>query len=256
MNTRAPKSAWRLGLHGAAVECVEQRVHAVQPERRAEKARKDLALTDEAHNILVCDRSLFEIPFEQRLIADCQLLVQRTLVAEVDHARGKPRFQLTQQQNALCAVQIHLVDEQERRDAVPGEQPPERLRVRLHAVCAADDEHRVIEHLKRTLHFCGEIDMSRRVEQRHLRMRQRKLRLLGEDRDAALPLERKGVEKCIPVIDPPHFLSAPAWKSIASESVVFPASTCAVMPIQICFIVVFAFCSELCSSEDSSPGYH
>ncbi len=62
---------------------------------------------------------------------------------------------------------------------MPRKQPPERFRVRLHAVRAADDEHRVVEHLKRALHFCGEIYMSRRVEQRYLRMRQRKLRLLG-----------------------------------------------------------------------------
>ena len=194
----------RFGLLRAAVERIKKRLHAVESERRAEKARERLSLTDKAHDVRLRHGSHLEIPFEQRLVADRQLLVQGLFVPEIDNAGRKPLFQLTQQQHALRAVQIHLVDEQEGRDIVPRKQPPERFRVRLHAVRAADDEHRVVEHLKRALHLGRKVHVTRRVEQRHPGVRQRKLRLLGENRDAALAFKGKRIEKGVPVIDTPQ----------------------------------------------------
>ena len=43
--------------------------------------------------------------------------------------------------------------------------------------------------------------MSRRIEQGDRRLRQRKLRLLGENRDPAFALERERIQKSIPMID-------------------------------------------------------
>ena len=84
---------------------------------------------------------------------------------------------------------------------MPGEQPPERARMRLHAVRAADDEHGVVEHLQGALGFGGKIDMAGRVQQGDRSVRQGKDGLLGKDGDAALPFEREGIEKGVAVID-------------------------------------------------------
>ena len=46
--------------------------------------------------------------------------------------------------------------------------------------------------------------MPRRVQQRHAPAAERRLRLLGEDRDAPGPLESVGVEVAVPVVDAPR----------------------------------------------------
>ena len=71
----------------------------------------------------------------------------------------------------------------------------------LYAVAAADDEHCVVEHRQRALHLGGEIDVARRVKQRELLIARKQHCLLGKDRDAALALERVGVEEGVAVVD-------------------------------------------------------
>ena len=180
-----------------AFQTVQQRVHAVQLQRRAEVARKGFSLRDQLCDLAVVQTAGLKVLLEQALIAHSKLLRHRVRRGEVHTAAVQPRFQLLQECISVCAVQIHLVDEQERRDALPGQQPPQRFRVRLHAVRAADDQHRTVEHLQRALHLRREIDVPGRVEQRHLGVRQRELCLLGEDRDAARTLERKRVKECV-----------------------------------------------------------
>ena len=110
-------------------------------------------------------------------------------------------MQIRQQRRAVRARKVHLVDEEERRHAVALQQPPERAGVALHAVRAADDKDRVVEHLQGALRFGGEIDVARRIEQRDVRAAAVEHRLLGKDGDAALALERFGVQKGVAVID-------------------------------------------------------
>ena len=71
----------------------------------------------------------------------------------------------------------------------------------LHAVAAADDEHRVVEHRERALHLGGKVDVTGGVEQRELGLTGGEHGLLCEDGDAALPLERVGIEEGIAVVD-------------------------------------------------------
>ena len=71
----------------------------------------------------------------------------------------------------------------------------------LHAVRAADDKDRVVEHLQGALRFGGEIDVARRIEQRDVRAAAVEHRLLGKDGDAALAFECFGIQKGIAVID-------------------------------------------------------
>ena len=51
--------------------------------------------------------------------------------------------------------------------------------------------------------------MSRGIQQRCLHRPQLQNRLLGENRNASLPLQRKGIQKGIPMIYPPKNPQAP-----------------------------------------------
>ncbi len=48
---------------------------------------------------------------------------------------------------------------------VPAQQPPERARVALHAVCAAHNEDRRVKYRERALRFAGKIHMTRRIKE-------------------------------------------------------------------------------------------
>lgn len=58
-----------------------------------------------------------------------------------------------QERLAVRAVDVHFVDEQERRDLVAPQKLPQRMGVALHAARAADDQNGIIQHLKRPLHL-------------------------------------------------------------------------------------------------------
>ena len=83
--------------------------------------------------------------------------------------------------------------------------------MRLHAVDRAHDEHREIERLQRALHLGGKVDVAGRVEERHVQVfPEVKARLLGEDRDAAPPLQRVVVEQRVAVVHAPQRADRPA----------------------------------------------
>ena len=110
-------------------------------------------------------------------------------------------MQVVHERRALRPRQVHLRHEHEHRHTVAPQQLPERLRVRLHAVRAADDEHRIIEHLQRALHLGGKVHVSRRVEQCDSRVAERHARLPRKDRDAARTLERMRVHVRVFMVD-------------------------------------------------------
>ena len=97
---------------------------------------------------------------------------------------------------------VGLVQEQERRHAVALQQPPHRLRMALHALGAADHQHRVVHHADRALHFGGEIHVARRVHPVPGVAAVFEAGLVREDGDAARLLQRMDVQKRIPVIHP------------------------------------------------------
>ena len=180
----------------------EKVLHAVQLERRTEKAGEDLVVFDHLSNQSVVDFSTLQKLLERRLVAEGERFVARFLrCGEIDAFRAQCRRELAQKRVLVRARQVHLVDEKKRRHLVAREQPPERLGVALHAVAAADDEHCVVEHRQRALHLGGEIDVARRVKQRELLIARKQHCLLGKDRDAALALERVGVEEGVAVVD-------------------------------------------------------
>ena len=153
---------------------------------------------------------------------------------ESRRTRRKGALQRREQRRPVRPAEVHLVDEKERRHTVALEQLPERARVALHAVRAADDEHGVVEHLQRALHLARKIDVAGRVQQRKLDVAERQHGLLRKNRDAALALLHVGIEKGVLVVDAAELPQLPPAYSMASESVVFPASTCASMPESAC----------------------
>ena len=76
----------------------------------------------------------------------------------------------------------------------------------LHPISPADYEHRVVQHLQCPLHLRRKVHMTRRVEECHESIAQRKDRLLRKDRDAPGALKREGIKKGITVVHTPHFL--------------------------------------------------
>ena len=85
---------------------------------------------------------------------------------------------------------------------VPGQQPPQGGGVPLNAVCAADNQNGVIQHLEGALHLAGEVHMARCVQQGQVQAVQRQAGLFGENGDAPLPLLSVGVQKGVPVVHP------------------------------------------------------
>ena len=146
----------------------------------------------------------------EHLLERCFIAEGERLVAlargqgKVDALRTQGLCELRHQRRLVRARKVHLVDEEKGRHAVALEQPPERARVALHAIAAADDEHRVVKHRERALHLGGKVDVAGRIEQRDLRFAGGEHGLLCKDRDAALALERVGIEKGVAMVHAPE----------------------------------------------------
>ena len=98
-------------------------------------------------------------------------------------------------------LQIHLVDEDERRDVVTVEQAPQRLGVSLDTVVGANDQNRIIERLECSFRLGRKIDMPRGVDEHEARIPALDHCLRREDGDAALALDCIGIQVRVAVID-------------------------------------------------------
>ena len=82
-------------------------------------------------------------------------------------ATGLPcslRLDLRQRLLEVGADAVHLVDEADARHAVPVGLAPHRFRLRLDARHGVEHRDRAVEHAQRALHFDGEVDVARRVD--------------------------------------------------------------------------------------------
>ena len=120
---------------------------------------------------------------------------------KVDAVGAEFFLHLRHQRPTLRAREIHFVDKQENGDLIRLQKAPERARVALYAVRSADDEDRVVQYRERALHLRGKVRMTRGVKKRQNRIADGEDRLLGKNRDAALALQRFGVQKGVAVID-------------------------------------------------------
>ena len=100
-------------------------------------------------------------------------------------------------------VRVHpvaLVHENQHRHIVALQQAPDGLRVALHALYAADDQHGEVQHRQHALHLGGEVRVAGGVQQIVSIFAQLHHRLVGEHGDAPLPLHGMQVEEGVAVI--------------------------------------------------------
>ena len=186
-------------------EPAQKRLHTLELQGGAEPAGEELSRRNQRPNGLRLHAPRLQICGERFLAAHGNVFQKiAALCGKVHAAVGKAALQRCEQRLPVRAAEIHLVDENERGHRIALEQPPERARVALHAVRAADDEHGVIEHLQSALHLARKIHVAGRVQQRELRLPERQHSLLRENRDPALALLHVGVEKGALVVDAPE----------------------------------------------------
>ena len=121
---------------------------------------------------------------------------------------GQTTAQIGERRGSIGAGGIHLVDEDEGGYLVSGEQSPQGFGVALHAVGAGDHENRVVEHTQHTFGFGGEVHVAGCVEQREVQIAAAHGCLVGMDGDAALFLQRFGVEEGVAVVHATEFADA------------------------------------------------
>ena len=175
----------------------QQLVDAVKLPRRAEQAGKQLPLCHGLRGQRVVQRTGVQKVLQQGLGAEGDGLgvVQRGAAVAERGAR------IGQQGGAVCAGQVHFIEEQDDGHAVVLQQPPERQRVALHAVRAADEQQRAVDDGHDALGLRRKIGMARRVEQGDGEMLRFKARLLGKNRDTARPLQLVRVEMGVSAVN-------------------------------------------------------
>ena len=169
----------------------------------AEIAWENRSCPNQCGNILIPHGLSVQIPLQQRFIAYRQAFFKRLphgVSVEINAALPQLLFQFGEQSRPLRTSEVHLVDKNHYRDLMPRKQSPKRMGMRLYAVRTADHQNRIVQDLKRALHLRREIHMSRRIQQGDRGSRQIKNRLLGKNRDTALPFQRGRIEKSIPVV--------------------------------------------------------
>src|SRR5439155_9989644 len=119
-----------------------------------------------------------EHAFEAVLGADGQLNGHRAgAEALADHVEAAPE---------VSAGAIHLVDEADTGHAVLIGLPPHGFRLRLHASHGVENDDAAVEHAQRALHFDGEVDVARCIDDIDAVIAPETGRGGGRDGDAAL----------------------------------------------------------------------
>ena len=131
---------------------MQQGIQPVQPQRRAEKAGEHLPPRNRHQQRFAAGRAVCQHFFHQRFAAQGQRFRVRR-GGKVHAAITEPPAQLPQAHGGIGPGQVHFIDKNKRGYAVTCQQLPQRFGVGLHAVGAADDQHRVIQHLQSTLRF-------------------------------------------------------------------------------------------------------
>ena len=190
------------GLPGPALQSLQQRVHPVQTQRRAEIHREHLPPRNGGDDGAGFRRTVGQRFLHQRLAAQRQRLRVGTLRGKIHAAIPETPLQFPQPHRPVRPRQVAFVHKNKCRYAIFLQKPPQRFGVALHPVGAGDHQHRVVQHLQGALRLGGKVHVPRRVQQRQHRAGQLQHRLLGKNRDAARFFQRVGVQKGVPVVHP------------------------------------------------------
>ena len=124
-------------------ETVKQPLHTVKLQGRPEIAGKKLPVPDRSRYRRVTELPALQIFLQKRFTAHGDLFPPlRGIICrpvERDTPAVKPVLQLLHQLHTVRVWLIHFVNKEEGRNPVFLQQLPERRRMRLHAVRAADD---------------------------------------------------------------------------------------------------------------------
>ena len=156
---------------------------------------------NERRYITVGDGSRLHVAVQKRLVTQGKRLVRRALV-KVKEAVAEAPTQLCHNAVGVCCRKVGFRDEDKARYAPFFEQPPQRFRVRLHAVGGGDDEQGAVRNGKAALRLRGKIDVSRRVEQAQGQLPVLKHCGFGEHRYPPAPLYVARVKEAAFVIHP------------------------------------------------------
>ena len=154
-------------LAGVAVQTVQQPVHPLQLQCRAEAAGEELPLRHQPSQALVGQGAALQKGLHGLLAAHGGLLqpVVDRPVPHIHTAVVQLGLQLRHQSGPVGAGQVHLVHKEEDRHAVAFQQPPQGHGVALNAVGAADDQDGIVQHPHGPLRLAGEVHVARGVQQ-------------------------------------------------------------------------------------------
>ena len=107
----------------------------------------------------------------------------------------------------------------------------------LHAIGAADHQHRVIQHLQGALRLGGKIHMARCVQQGDVGITRCEQGLFGKDGDSTRFFQRVGVQKGVLVIHPAQAADHTGAVEMASQGGGLAEAPWARMPSTICLRV-------------------
>ena len=157
-------------MHGERIKRFKKRVYAVGFQPRSVKAREKLSACNEFRNIVLGQRPVFKEAFHCFLTANGKLFLKiRVPVRKINASVSEHAAQLLLQRLPITCGHVHFRHEHENRYVIALKKRPQRLRMRLNAVRAADDQHRIVQHLKRSLRLRRKIRVPRRIKERERR---------------------------------------------------------------------------------------
>ena len=123
---------------------------------------------------------------------------------------------------------VDLVDHEDHREVRLERLAQHEAGLGQRALGRVDQQQHAVDHGQRPLDLAAEVGVAGGVDDVQLDVAVADGGVLGQDRDALLPLEVHGVHDPVGVAGEPT-RSAPDWRSMASTSVVLPWSTWAMM---------------------------
>ena len=179
---------------------IQQLRHALIPQRRAGKARKQPPGGNQGMDHAVRNLSFPQEHVQAALIAQGDPL--RIGIRKRNHRVRQLPPQRGQQLLPAAPELIGFVEKENDRHTVFPQDIPQGAGVRLHAFRRADHQHGGVHHADGALRLPGKVRVPGGVNQSDIGFFPGQAGFLGEDRDAAFLLHLPGIQPCIPVVDP------------------------------------------------------
>ena len=184
-----------------AQQGIQQGVHAFIFEGAAKQAGKEPAFFCELPYLGQGNIAGLQQAFHGGLAAQGEV-VQGVGSVDIHAGVAEAGAQVMRQLRPVRAGLVHLVDEEQRGHIIGLQQPPQGQGMALHAVRAADHQHRAVDHPQGALHLAGKIHVARGIQQGDFHPLPGQHGLLGKNGDAPFPLLGVGIQKRVPVIHP------------------------------------------------------